>query len=104
MKTIFFVINLCFLILTNCGKDLKTPESEAVQTETSEVTITAKTINGLKYTDYALSPEAENAVIGWEKYNELAIQINYLINADLSFFNGDEKLLNEFITNLRIMP
>ncbi len=48
-----------------------------------------------------LSSDAEDVVADWEKYKELAIQINYLKEADLSFFNGELKQLQDFIIALK---
>ncbi len=66
-----------------------------------KIVITSKAIENFDYTDYALSAEADKAIADWEEYQELAIQINYLKKADLSFFNGEKKLLKTFIGEFR---
>ncbi|MCT4629550.1 hypothetical protein [Winogradskyella sp.] len=101
MKTRFFLINLCFLLLINCGDDKVLSETENEENSNQKSVITAKAIEGFKYTDYVLSPRGKKAVANWEKYNELAIQVDYLKKADLSFFNGDKELLKVFINELK---
>lgn len=101
MRIGFVLLNVCFLLFINCGEDKLSSEVNTEENTTQQPIITAKAIEGFKYTDYVLSPRGENAVADWEKYQELAIQINYLKKADLSFFNGDKELLKKFITEFK---
>lgn len=101
MKISTALLNIFLLLMMSCGGDAPDPESTNNASAQSKQKITEKTIDGLEYTDFVLSNEAEQEVSGWEKYQELAIQISYLKKADLSFFNGDRKLLNDFIIEFK---
>jgi len=101
MKFGYIVFNIFFLMLISCADDKNTDENETIKSSEQEVEISAKTIEGFNYKDYVLSSDAEKVVSNWGKYQELAIQINYLKKADLSFFNGEKKLLKDFITEFK---
>lgn len=101
MKINIIVLSILSIILLSCGNDTTTVVKDTAKNQNIKPTITAQTIKNLKYLDYALSTEAKKAVSNWEKYQELAIQINYLKKADLSFFNGDETLLKSFIKTFK---
>ena len=89
----FFVASVLFL---NCNdKKIKTIEEKSQKVEQNK--ITPKTIENFSFKDYALSSEGQQLIENWSKYKELEIQIDYLRKADLSFFNGDLKLLKDFI-------
>ncbi|WP_179009640.1 hypothetical protein [Winogradskyella forsetii] len=98
MKNIYIVICFCCFVLLGCGNDnSNASETETAETAEQNARISAKTIEDIDYNDYALSPEGEDAIATWEKYQELATQISYLKRADFSFFNGEKKMLKEFI-------
>ncbi|WP_178991082.1 hypothetical protein [Winogradskyella schleiferi] len=98
MKIIYVVLCFCCFVLFSCGNDnSNASESETAETTEQNARISAKTIESINYNDYALSLEGEKAVVTWEKYQELATQISYLKRADFSFFNGEKKMLKEFI-------
>ena len=101
MKIGSYTLYLLFFVLLTCSEDKASTVVPQSENTSQEPVITEKAINNLKYTDYALSAESENVAENWEKYQELAIQINYLKKADLSFFNGDYKVLKVFIEELR---
>lgn len=101
MRVGFILLNICFILFVGCGEDPSLQEKTEKEAATKKNIITAKEIENFIYTDYALSPEGEEAVSKWEKYQELAIQITYLKKADLSFFNGDAELLKKFVTELK---
>ena len=101
MKIGQVVITIFSIILISCGGN-NTTESIVTENVDQKIAINAKTIEGLEYTDYALSAEGEKATTDWDKYKELAIQIGYLKKGDLSFFNGDKEPLKKFINEFRI--
>ena len=101
MKTGLVVLNIVFVMLVSCGDDKNAIIDTDIGTKNQKSVITAKAIENFDYTDYALSAEADKAIANWEEYKELAIQINYLKKADLSFFNGEKKLLKTFIGEFR---
>ena len=102
MKIISVILLLCCVMVLSCGDD-KSSESqtESIENTNQNAKITAKTIENIDYKDYALSPESEKMIVTWEKYQELAMQINYLKKADFSFFNGDKELLKKFIDEFK---
>ena len=104
MKIGCIVLTSCCLILISCNDDKSITETSATETTNQKNAITTKAIENFKYTDYALSNNAEKVTANWEQYQELAIQISYLKKADLSFFNGDKQLLktaiNEFVATV----
>ncbi|WP_304140348.1 hypothetical protein [Mesoflavibacter zeaxanthinifaciens] len=102
MRVGLILLNLCFLFVFNCGEDKSSSELKTEEDKAQQPVINVKAIEGFKYTDYVLSTRGENAVSGWDKYQELAIQVNYLKKADLSFFNGDKSILKGFIDTLKL--
>lgn len=102
MRIGIFLLYFCFLLFINCADDKRSSEIKTEETKSQQPVITAKAIEDFKYTDYALSSRGETIVADWEKYKELAIQVDYLKKADLSFFNGDKSLLKGFIDTLKL--
>jgi len=103
MKLGLVLFNLVFIMLLSCSGDQQTtPDTETSEKDDTAFKITAEIIEKFDYADYALSTDGENAVKEWEKYQELAIQVGYLKKGDLSFFNGDNKLLKKFIETFKI--
>lgn len=88
-------------LLMSCGDGESQSQITDTETENKKNPITSEAIENFDYSDYALSTKGEQAVADWEKYQELAIQISYLKKADLSFFNGDKKLLKTFIDEFK---
>ena len=99
MKSFSLILSL-FLIL---GCNFKTEQipNEISDQEKDAQLITAKDIEKLNYTDYVLSPQAKEAVADWQRYQELMMQIDYLKQADFSFFGGKNDLLVTFLKDLR---
>lgn len=97
MRIGIVLLNLMFAILISCGDKNVTTEEDSADTNGRKSEISARVIEDFVFKDYVLSPNGEKEVAKWEKYQELAIQINYLRKADLSFFNGDKELLKKFI-------
>ena len=102
MKIERFVLIIIFVLLVSCSGDKSTTTNVGTESADQDVKITAKAIEKFDYKDYALSTNAEVVVANWEKYQELGIQISYLKKADLSFFNGDKKVLKDFIDVFRM--
>jgi len=102
MKSVFLYLNFFMFILLGCGESADTDSTtDPIDEQKKDEKITQKTIDGFEYTDYVLSEEAEKAVANWEKYQELAIQVNYLKKADLSFFDSEVQLLIDFIEKFK---
>ena len=102
MKTPFFFFNVLFMLLVSCGGDQKLSDTTSNEPTNQKQVITESAIENFKFADYVLSTNGEQVVTNWDKYQELAIQISYLRQADLSFFNGDKKLLKGFIDTLKL--
>lgn len=102
MKFGSIILQLFFVMLISCGNDKGAQEPLDNKADNEGVEITTKAIQNLDYSDYVLSNEAEKELANWEKYQELAIQVNYLKKADLSFFNGDKELLKKFLEEFKI--
>ncbi len=90
--SIFLIVTVLF----SCG-ETTTSEETSTSEITQDVKLTAKTIERLSFKDYVLSEDAEKVVSEWEKYQELAIQINYLRQADMSFFKSEIQIIVEFM-------
>jgi hypothetical protein len=101
MKIGFCVLSIFCFILLSCGDKKSTAEVVDDEKTDQKPIITEKAIENFKYKDYALSSESEDAIIEWENYQELALQISYLKKADLSFFNSDKEELKEFIDDFK---
>ena len=101
MKIGLYVLSIFCLMLISCGDEKDSTPLLETTNKNKKPAITSKAIEDFDYTDYALSPESEEALANWEKYQELAIQIGYLKKADLSFFNGDIEELKKFIDQFK---
>ncbi|WP_370390428.1 hypothetical protein [uncultured Winogradskyella sp.] len=96
MRAFKILIGFFFVMAMACAEGADTKSDTQTNKKKDLNRITQKAIENFNYTDYALSAEAETAVSKWEKYQELAIQINYLKQGDLSFFNSERELIMEF--------
>lgn len=98
-----YILILPFLFL-QCKKDNSntTKEVSSKPQDSTKVAITKKQLEKLKYNDYVLSQPAENQLANWQKYQELALQLNYLKKADLSFFKTEKKQLKGFLDTLML--
>lgn len=99
MKCFFLAIG-CLLIV-GCNSKTEQSSSELAKQEMDAERVTAKDIANLKYTDYVLSPDANEAVVNWQRYQELMAQIDFLKQADFSFFGGKNELLLNFLKDLK---
>ncbi len=99
MRPLLLLFSL-FLML-GCNSKTEQATNEMSNQEKDAQRITAKDIENLKYTDYVLSSDAKNAVVNWQRYQELMMQIDYLKQADFSFFGGKNELLMNFLKDLR---
>ena len=97
MKHLFL---LSVLIFIGCKSE---PKGEEINSEDQEkaYTLSAEDIEKLDYTDYVLSPDSEQALLDWQKYQELQVNIELLKKANLSFFKIEKNIMKEFITELK---
>lgn len=97
MKQLFL---LSVLIFIGCKSEPKPVEATSENQEKSYA-ISAEDIEKLNYTDYVLSPKSAEAVLDWQKFQDLQTDIELLKNANLSFFKVEKKIMQEFITELK---
>ncbi len=91
---------LC-VVFISCKTDTQNKDIESTTKEEPSKTITKKEIENLKYSDYLLSSDASKAVFDWQKYQELNTQMEYLKDADFSFFKSDIALISAFINDFK---
>ena len=96
-----FSLFICLFLIFGCDTKSDQTTKEVPDQEKDSKSITAKDIENLDYTDYVLSPEANKAMADWQRYQELMLQVNYLKQADLSFFNEKNELMGNFLTDLK---
>ena len=99
MKQLFLVGVLIFFM--GCKSE---PEAVAITplNQQKDTALTASDIENLNYTDYILSPESERAIVDWQKYQDLNLNMELLKNADLSFFKVEKDIMQEYISELKI--
>ncbi|MUU78952.1 hypothetical protein [Winogradskyella endarachnes] len=102
MKFIAILLLLSSVLIISCNDDKTTISEIEVSEKTNEdKKITASTIEGIAYKDYALSPEAHQEIIPWTQYHELSTQIDFLKKGDFSFFNEENADLLKFIKDFK---
>ncbi len=97
----YFALLLTVFFVLGCNSKTEQTTNEVSDQEKDSQRITVKDIDNLKYSDYVLSPEAKEAVLNWQRYQELTMQIDYLKQADLSFFGGKNDILTTFLNDLK---
>ncbi|MEO6347260.1 MAG: hypothetical protein ABIO60_05045, partial [Aquaticitalea sp.] len=100
-----FSLFVGLFLMVSCNSRSEDASSKDSGQEKDSERITAKDIASLKFTDFVLSPDSKEAVINWERYQELMTQTEFLKQADFSFFGGKNELLINFLKDLqRDMP
>ena len=97
MKQLFL---LSILIFMGCKSKPKAEEGASDNQQPSYL-ISAEDIEKLDYTDYVLSPQGAEAILDWQKYQDLELNIELLKDANLSFFKVEKKIMQEFIAELK---
>lgn len=68
----------------------------------SQVTrVTKKEVEAIDYIDYGLSNASKKAIASWASYTELENLIESVKNADISYFEGDEKIMDALFQDMR---
>ncbi|MBA6152068.1 hypothetical protein [Gelidibacter maritimus] len=98
MKQLFL---LSFLIFMGCKSEPKTDVINIQDQEKSYVFTTAD-IQKMDYTEYVLSADSNQAILDWQKFQDLQAQIELLKNGDLSFFKVEKNIMQEFIAELKL--
>ncbi len=97
MKQLFL---LSVLIFMSCKSEPKVDET-ATENQEKAYVITAEDIEKLNYIDYILSSDSQQAVLDWQKFQDLQGHIELLKNGDLSFFKVEKEIMAEFISELK---
>lgn len=97
-----FPLMFAFFLLVACNPDKNKADKNLSDQEKESQTVTAKDIENIKYTDYVLSLESKEAVANWQRYQELLVQMEFLKQADFSFFGGKNELMLNFLNELNI--
>lgn len=99
MKQLFLLLSL--LIFIGCKSEPEPLENPAENQE-QFYTIKAEDIEKLSYTDYMLSPTSQEAILDWQNFQALQTNIELLESGNLSFFRIEKKIMQEFISELKI--
>ena len=99
MKWFSLLVSLFLVMACNFKSD---PSTVATTDEEKDSQgITSKDIENLKYTEYVLGTEAKEAVLNWQRYQELMTQTEFLKQADFSFFESKTEEMKTFIKELK---
>jgi len=102
MKVFIVLIGSIFLMACEKVPSKESPSTEIETIEEPQVTrITQSDIENLDYIEYVLSAASKKAVANWASYTELENLIESIKNADISYFEGDEKIITALIQDLR---
>lgn len=99
MKWFSLLVSLFLVVACNSKTDPTTVATTDQEKDSQR--ITPKDIENLKYTDYVLGPEAKEAVLNWQRYQELMTQVEFLKQADFSFFDSKNEVMITFIKDLK---
>lgn len=98
-KFIVFGIVCCFYL--NCNDNAEQAEHTSTQDQINAPGVSAKDIEDLSYTEYALSDVSDTHTANWLKFQELQQHILSLRKGDLNFFKDDKALLEGFMEELK---
>ncbi|WMI66874.1 hypothetical protein RBH94_06870 [Aestuariibaculum sp. YM273] len=96
------LLSIFIVIVNSC----KQSENEEQHIDTSENTseITESDISKLKYTEFLLDHQAEEAILSWNEYTQINDVVTNVKKGDLSFFNDNDEaitaLLKDFNKNI----
>lgn len=93
-----FVVLFGFISIFSCKE--KNTELDTNTIIYEEIKITAKDIENIRFTDYALSNLSEVEIESWLTFQELNSQIEILKKGDLAYFNDENEILTTFIKEL----
>lgn len=101
MRILLIVLSSFCFVITSCKRDKVSEVIIETKEQIDAKLISQKDIEAIRYDDYELSPDAQKAVIDWQKLNELKTQIDLLEEGDLTYFSGDALLIKTLIKELR---
>lgn len=103
LKTVYLFVlsNIILLLNLSCDKTTQTTQKTSQEVNAKVFKVSAKDIDQIKYTEFALSNLSEKATENWLKFHELQEEIIILKKGDLSFFKDDKSILQSLITDLK---
>jgi hypothetical protein len=108
LKTIYLILLSSIILCLNlsCNKTAQSEEKvlqnvNSKNINSKEFKVSAKDINQIKYTEFALSDLSEKSTEDWLKFQELQEGIMLLKKGDLSFFKDDKAILKSLFTDLK---
>jgi len=100
-KYLTVFISVFLFLNISCNKSSQSSETTFEEKNSKEFIVSAKDINQLKFTEFALSDLSEKYTIDWLKFQELQVEISSLKKGNISFFSDDTAILKAFITDLK---
>ena len=103
LKTTFLYIlsSLILFLYFSCNRNTETSKKNLQEVNSEDFKVSAKDIDNIKYTEFALSNLSENAIENWLKFHELQEEITLLKKGEMSFFKDDKAILQGLITDLK---
>jgi hypothetical protein len=98
---LFLLSSIILVLNLSCDKTKTASKDTTQDISTETFRVTAKDIDHLKYTEFALSNLSDHATKNWLKFQELQEEILILKKGDLSFFKDDKSIVESLITDLK---
>ena len=95
-----FLSVLVLVLFYSCNKKQENSELTVVKVDDS-LLIKEKDIAKLKYTDYILDERTEDVILNWTEYSKLQDVVSKVKKGDLSFFNNNNKTIEDLLKNLK---
>ncbi len=102
MKLFTAIIGLLLFLACEKETSKQNTSTELEEVEASQVLrVTKKEVESIRYLDYGLNSATKKAVVNWATYSELETLITSIRSADLSYFEGDNKIMQALIKDLK---
>lgn len=98
MKQLFLIFTIIFI---GCKSEPEAADPASDNQEDS-FAISVEDIAKIDYIDYALSPDSAEAILDWQRFQELQSNMELLKNGNLSFFRVEKKIMEQFISELKM--
>lgn len=96
------LLGIFIFVMSSC-KQSETQEQD-INTKKDSTEITESDIAKLKYTEFLLDRQTEEAILSWNEYTQINDVVKNVKKADLSFFNDNDEgvtaLLKDFNKNI----
>ena len=98
---LYILSSLILFLNFSCNSNTESSKKTLQEVNSENFKVSAKDIDNIKYTEFALSNLSENATENWLKFHELQEEITILKKGELSFFKDDKAILVSLITDLK---